>query len=188
MNHTQNTTRKDAYMASENETVADIIAEMRSSANADEYTPDGILGQTLNCLAGRLEAALKREMEAVGDVRKLGAALLEIRDAMRVYMSVGGISARRTIETAFEIARDALAAPARICDVLGEEAMINIVKSEIGKRVPKATDHEREIAEMAATAALATAYATAFKASRKSPILEAFGFGVCMGAKHAGEA
>ena len=30
--------------------------------------------------------------------------------------------------------------------------------------------------------------ALTFKASRKSPIVEAFGFGVCMGAKYAGEA
>lgn len=62
---------------------------------------------------------------------------------------------------AHNIADAALAEQPRICDVLGEEAMINIVKSEIGARVPMATDLERKIAEIAATAALATAYATA---------------------------
>lgn len=47
-------------MATDIETVADIIAEMRSDANADDYTPDGILGQKLNYIADRLEAARKR--------------------------------------------------------------------------------------------------------------------------------
>ena len=51
-------------MAKENETIADIIAEMRSDANADEYTPDGILGQKLNYIADRIEAAWGRETQA----------------------------------------------------------------------------------------------------------------------------
>ena len=89
----------------DNETTEDVIAEMR-----------GIRVREFQEYADRLEAAHRREIEAVGDAKKLGAALLEIRDAMRVYMSVGGISARRTIEMAFEIARDALAAPPRNCD------------------------------------------------------------------------
>lgn len=147
-------------MADENKTHAEIIAEMRGDGHTGPADALEWMQIKLKYYSDCLEAAHKREMEAVGDAKKLGAALLEIRDAMRVYMSVGGISARRTIETAFEIARDALAAPARMCDVLGEEAMINIVKSEIGKHVQMATDHERKIAEMAATAALATAYAT----------------------------
>ena len=52
-------------MAKENETVAGIIAEMRGDANADDYTPDGILGQKLNYIADRLEAAHKREAKSI---------------------------------------------------------------------------------------------------------------------------
>lgn len=165
-------------MAIENETIAEIIAEMRSDANADDYTPDGILGQTLNCLADRLEAAHKRECE-----KMLSCGTRSTKEAARIIMRNGAVNAAKFYEAQLSIKADilkrrsenvwyitdsdilekidaALAAPARICDVLGEEAMINIVKSEIGKHVPMATDHERKIAEMAATAALATAYAT----------------------------
>lgn len=113
-------------MAKENETIADIIAEKRQYANYIVQVAQGKCqtrrdkaedeARDMRREADRLDAAHKRETEAVGDAKKLGAALLEIRDAMRVYMSVGGISARRTIEMAFEIARDALAAPPRNCD------------------------------------------------------------------------
>jgi len=47
------------------ETHAEIIARMRSDAEEDEYTPDGILGQTLHSLADSLEAAHKREVDAL---------------------------------------------------------------------------------------------------------------------------
>lgn len=75
-------------MAKENETITEIIAEMRSDANADEYTPDGILGQKLNYIADRLEAAHKREL---GDVAKLREAMKHIKDRlphMLQYMRV----------------------------------------------------------------------------------------------------
>lgn len=70
-----------------NETIADIIAEMRSDANADEYTPDGILGQTLNCLADRLEAAYKREVATTKESLAVGnsgdcAKLREVLEAI----------------------------------------------------------------------------------------------------------
>ena len=108
--------------------------------------------------------AHKREIDRlkrqVGNVAKLRDALsaaldmiFDLQNCHRSPIANSVYAVRRKI-------KDALAAPARICDVLGEEAMINIVKSEIGKHVPMATDHERKIAEMAATAALATAYAT----------------------------
>ena len=76
-------------------------------------------------LADRLEAALKRERgisrggaEAQsGNATKIRKALAEIRDAAHVWISIGGISARRTIEMAFEVATAALAEPPRNCDV-----------------------------------------------------------------------
>ena len=67
-------------MATDIETIADIIAEMRSDANADEYTPDGILGQKLNYIADRLEAARKRER---GDCAKLREAISTLRTALK---------------------------------------------------------------------------------------------------------
>ena len=42
-------------------TVDEIIAKMRKEASEDESTPDGILGQTLNCLADELEKAITAE-------------------------------------------------------------------------------------------------------------------------------
>lgn len=73
-------------MAKENKTVADTIAEMRSDANADEYTPDGILGQKLNYIADRLEAAHKRER---GDAAKLREALKKCLLYIAIAESVG---------------------------------------------------------------------------------------------------
>ena len=105
----------------------------------------------------------------LGDAAKLREAAVKIIDYLepirRWTMPTKEYGTEPTalfaaVDTVYEMATAALAAPARICDVLGEEAMINIVKSETGKHVPMATDHERKIAEMAATAALATAYAT----------------------------
>lgn len=50
---------------SEQKTHAEIIARMRSDAEEDKYTPDGILGQTLHSLADSLEAAQRREIDVL---------------------------------------------------------------------------------------------------------------------------
>ena len=102
---------------SEHETIADIIAEMRSDANADEYTPDGILGQKLNYIADRLDAAHKRE---VGDCAKLREAVKAVVDVgyphnfQREAPHIRGYcyDITRAIEKCFA----ALAAPPRNCD------------------------------------------------------------------------
>ncbi len=52
-----------------------------------------------------------------GNQMKMREALEEIRDATHAWISVGGISARRTIEMVFDIACAALSAPQRNCDV-----------------------------------------------------------------------
>ena len=54
---------------------------------------------------------------SAGNGAKMREALAEIRDAAHVWISIGGISARRTIEMIFDVAKAALAAPARNCDV-----------------------------------------------------------------------
>lgn len=109
-------------MAKENDTIAEIIAEMRGDANADEYTPDGILGQKLNYIADRLEAAYKRER---GDCAKLREALLSMKksiddmgaasldgDPEIMLMSLTQVCARLSARI-----DAALAAPPRNCDV-----------------------------------------------------------------------
>ena len=47
-------------------TIDEIIAKMRKQASEDEYTPDGILGQTLNYLADELEKAINEERSRHG--------------------------------------------------------------------------------------------------------------------------
>ena len=131
-------------MAKENETVADIIAEMRGDANADEYTPDGILGQKLNYIANRLDAAHKREIEAIAakccqlgrlagygaseikhqqelvvNAAKLREALVQVKK--KIAHLCGNLNAPGSlVASRMEIngiINAALAAPARNCDV-----------------------------------------------------------------------
>lgn len=147
---------------SENKTHGEIIEEMRFhgqlNIDAEQDKPEfGVLtveGKIIKNYADQLEAAYKREF---GNIAKLRNAL----ELSKVAILVAKEKMNLENPVILKVIDDALAAPARICDVLGEEAMINIVKSEIGKHVPMATDHERKIAEIATTAALATAYATA---------------------------
>ena len=69
----------------EQKTHAEIIARMRSDAEEDEYTPDGILGQTLHSLADSLEAAHKRELnEVVALATRYRTALARI-NALATY-------------------------------------------------------------------------------------------------------
>ena len=121
-----------------NETHAAVIAEMRKNANEDDFTPDGILGQSLHCFANRAEAAYKREIEeaerrgnhsamkavcetiekvgplydadSIGDSVRLREALMAIKEVndTRPHDAKG--------YEINDIITEALAAPARNCD------------------------------------------------------------------------
>ena len=73
----------------DNETITDIIADMRRDADADDITPDCILGQKLNYLADRLEAAFKREMSK--NVSKNGADFGQLGNAAKLREVVGDL-------------------------------------------------------------------------------------------------
>ncbi len=116
-------------MADTQETIADIIAEMRSDANADEYTPDGILGQKLNYLADRLETAHKREMSKIvsknaADFGQFGNAAAMREALVRCADIINKFGLGEIVNTPMEVICDiegiinaALSAPPRNCDV-----------------------------------------------------------------------
>ena len=132
-------------MSNENqETIADIVREMRDIGRLDEKSTDKIprslqaLG--LRTYADRIEAAHKRELEdaiaatvvdaaktasevyephiksePVGNVAKMRAALEQIRE----LLSIGGNPDTPMCiryEAAYQIAKEALSAPLRNCD------------------------------------------------------------------------
>lgn len=105
------------------ETIADIIAEMRALSNS---TSDGIIAINGRIVADRIGAAWKREKStaekssAVGDRAKLREAVEKIA-AMPVVdeeCQCPECVRRRTVR---DIARAALAAPPRNCDRFGGE-------------------------------------------------------------------
>lgn len=113
-------------MAKENETVADIIAEMRARENLDggdmvdnfdinigEYGGWDAL-MLIKAYADRFDAAHKREMEAVGNAAKLREAL-KLYD--RIIQDRTLICDCDVVYGARTLARAALAAPPRNCDV-----------------------------------------------------------------------
>ena len=106
----------------DNETITDIIADMRRDADADDITPDCILGQKLNYLADRLEATHKREMSK--NVSKNEADFGQLGDAAAMceaLRKINGLCGVGVVEiSSFEIGSicdDALSAPPRNCDV-----------------------------------------------------------------------
>ena len=122
------------------ETIAAIVAEMRGFkryATSDSGDCRYVAYWLYQTFADRLEAAHKREY---GNGAKIREALAEIRDAAHVWISIGGISARRTIEMIFDVAKAALAAPPRNCDVgtVEEQAqrMAHFCKKLYSKAVP----------------------------------------------------
>ena len=116
-------------MAEANETIADIIAEMRALSNP---ISDGIIAINGRIIADRLEAANKRER---GDCAKLREALDEIRVAA---MSDYEWDADYLIEKC----NAALAAPPRNCDVgTAEEQSVRM--AEFCREQYKKTDGVR---------------------------------------------
>lgn len=93
------------------ETIADIVAEMRELA-ADIETGNAVVGQTVwRNYADRFEAATKRE--TVGNEAAIRAALQTIHDRVNSLDEHCGVD---PVEIR-DIARAALAAPPRQCDV-----------------------------------------------------------------------
>lgn len=119
-------------MIKENETIADIIAEMRRYAtdyygrtieNGGEKGNPGMfyldMAQFAKVNADRLEAAHRREMDElrkqVGDVAKLREALSKSCAYSAVVLNTGMFN-RVHLEALLNMAKAALAAPARNCD------------------------------------------------------------------------
>ena len=104
---------------SERETHAAVIAEMRNDANEDEYTPDGILGQLLNCFADRAEVAHKRELDdlrkSLGDSFKLRETVESCLHAFKCTdWTMLGVSGR--VVDLVQRCNAALDAPPRNCE------------------------------------------------------------------------
>ena len=155
-------------------THAEIIARMRSDAEEDEYTPDGILGQTLHSLADELDAAHKREIDElkkqVGNAAKLRKALEKCANmGEQIDCQLGSSDAtvyafrdeRCLAHNISECARAALAAPARNCDVLTPEVLFNEFINEMPEEVKKiTTEHERGLIFLAAKGVIDTLFET----------------------------
>ena len=90
-------------MAETNETIADIIAEMRGMGNYQRYS-----GDHARVLANRLDAAHKRERETSGNTAALHEALKPVKRYLDGY-TVNILELRRTVDAA-------LTAPTRNCD------------------------------------------------------------------------
>ena len=106
-------------MADKQERFDDIIAEMRKESEVDDFTEDGILGQTLHSYADRLKAAHNREVDEVkkqfGNEEKMRVWLERLNAFMQLPPHT------QTKAEALNMIRAALAAPARNCDVGTEE-------------------------------------------------------------------
>ena len=94
----------------DNETIADIIAEMRGMGNYQRYS-----GDHARVLAGRIEAAHKRER---GDCAKLREALEQVQK--KINYLIGNLTVSNSlVANRMEIngiINAALAAPPRNCD------------------------------------------------------------------------
>lgn len=82
-------------------------------AHAEEMVNDTPCGREHKQLADWLKKL--REIK-ISNAAKRREALEEIRDATHIWITVGGISARRTIEMVADIAAAALSEPPRNCD------------------------------------------------------------------------
>lgn len=117
-------------MTKENETIADIIAEKRRRADeierdcaekmkrgkmvSDCYARE--LVADIRQEADRMEAAHKRELEAVGNAAKLREALSKFCAYSAVVLNTGMFN-RVHLEALLNMAKAALAEPPRNCDV-----------------------------------------------------------------------
>ena len=114
------------------ETIADIVAEMRTLGRLDEKSTDKI-PRTLQALglrtyADRIEAAAK---QAVTDCNHLGNAA-KMREALeRIRRELILDSCRRTItkfhDIVCEVSYSALVAPPRNCDVLSKDEVLKVL-------------------------------------------------------------
>ena len=101
-------------MASESETLADIVAEIRAYG---AQPPPRLMWLEI---ADRIEAAWKRGREAVGNAAAIYASLVKIHDMTNALDEKCGVD---PVEIR-DLARAALAAPQRQCDVgTAEEQM-----------------------------------------------------------------
>lgn len=93
------------------ESLADIVADMRQGMNPNGTAECQYLESDICTLADRIEAAAKREREAVGNAAKMRKALEGVRDWLVVHNAY--------VDTEREIVKlnAALAEPPRNCDV-----------------------------------------------------------------------
>lgn len=134
-------------MASENETVADIVREMRD-AGVDPL-------MLIPAFADRLEAAYKREVD-VGNAAKMREAVIETQSVIAKCMDIlnkipdgcgyGGLIddvADELCDLREEHIKAALAAPPRNCDVATEEESVESLRRTMPTE--GLSDGEREI-------------------------------------------
>ena len=92
----------------DNETIADIIAEMRGMGNYQRYS-----GDHARVLANRLDAAHRRER---GDCAKLREALEMLRELLGDLLRLGDAEYHDDFSNFCDIIDAALSAPPRNCD------------------------------------------------------------------------
>lgn len=105
-----------------NETIADIVAEMRDESHAGDASFLEWVGAKMRSYADRIEAAEKRENEKIGNAAEMREALEKVMfylphflQYMRLHWEdaeAGGF-----YETILEVVNAALSAPPRNCDV-----------------------------------------------------------------------
>lgn len=116
-------------MTNTNETITDIIAEMRALSYS---TSDGIIAINGRSISDRLEVAWKREKataeksSTVGDTAKLREALLRC-DAIAQLPEVRN---EQSIKDMRNIIKHALAAPPRNCDKYSHDEALRIWSAE----------------------------------------------------------
>lgn len=129
--------KRGEVMSENNETHAQIVAELRDLSKCIKhkielgeyiYAPlPTVEGKPLDVyfaeLADRLETSTKRERETTGNPAELREALILCVDSARCIANHAGFSSRIASEALVIVnaAADALAAPARNCDVYDKE-------------------------------------------------------------------
>ena len=143
-------------MSNKQETIADIVAEMRSESHAGDASCLEWVGSKIRGYADRIEAAAKREREAgaeaaqicgeigeavgrestreksshVGNAAKMREALsriLGIADHLQTRFTIPKLVSEEISELK-QIAESALATPLRNCDVLSKAEVLEMLK------------------------------------------------------------
>ena len=178
-------------MNTENETLADIVADIRMQNQGlleDAYALSPLVCDLL-CLADRIEAAAKREVEKLnsviqatvsrsdaeierlrreaeelrkklGNSAKLREALGELAANIEMRSSTFGLNVMVDTKT-FIDAKAALAAPARNCDVHTADELKGIFNSELVSELPIANEHEKNLVTITAMGVIDALFATA---------------------------